>query len=279
MTRKAMATLLVVLAAAAPATADPVPARLRWTVGQLLTYRVDHTTQDVETADDATLERKSSLNVVKTWQVVEVDKEGVATMRLWLRTLKWELTKPGGDVLRYDSANPDKATPQLKEQFDGLFKAPLAILRIDPLGRVVQVKESRHGPASRYEIELPFIALLPAAALEAGRTWERDYAITLEPPQGAGEKYAAVQRYACKGVTDDQATISLTTTLKEPPAAAADQMPLLDKLLEGDVVFDLKTGRMAKATLRVDKELKGQMGDKSSYHVQSSYVEQYVGDK
>src|SRR5262249_23474156 len=137
----------------------------------------------------------------------------------------------------------------------------------------------RYGPASRFEVEVPFAAVLPAGGLTAGANWERGYNITLEPPQGTGEKYAAVQHYACKSVAENAAAVTVTTDLKAPPAAAADRVPLLDKLTEGEVLFDLANGRMHRAVLRVDKELKDYMGEGSNYRVQSSYVEQYVGDK
>jgi hypothetical protein len=278
MIRRALAAVAAALALA-PAVPAQAPARLRWQVGQVLTYRVEHTTQDNEVTSDAAVERKTHLSLIKSWQVVEVDPSGVATVRLWLRRLVWETTKPGGDVLRYDSTDPDKSTPELRESFGKYFKEPLAVLRIDALGRVVQVKESRYGPSSRFELEVPFTAVLPEDGLAAGKAWERPFQITLEPPQGTGEKYDAVQRYSCKGVADNQATVTLATTLKSPPAAAADLMPLLDKLPEGEVVFDLASGRMMKATLRVEKDIKGHMGAGSSYKVQSTYTENYVGDR
>src|SRR5262249_11209660 len=154
MIRRVMAALLAALAVV-PAAVAQTPGRLRWQVGQVLTYRVEHTTQDNEVTPEATFERKTHLSLVKSWQVVGVDRDGVATVRLWLRSLVWETTKPGGDVLRYDSTNPDKSTPEMRDSFGKYFKEPLAVLRIDPLGRVVQVKESHFGPASRFEVEVP----------------------------------------------------------------------------------------------------------------------------
>jgi hypothetical protein len=277
MIRKLIVTLVAVLAAR-PVFAAAVPARLTWKVGQILTYKVEHSTRDREVTTDGTVERKTSMSLIKSWQVIDVDAEGVATVRLWLRRLSWEMTRVGGDVLKYDSAEPDKSSPEMRETFGKYFKTPLAVLRIDPTGRVVQVKESRHGPASRFDIELPFVALLPAM-FEPEKSWDREYTITLEPPQGTGEKYPAVQHYIAKALSGSQATIAVTTALKSPPEAAADQMPLLDKLPEGEVVFDLAAGRLQKATLHVNKEIKNHMGEGSTYQVQSDYSEEYAGDR
>src|SRR5262249_53584332 len=149
----------------------------------------------------------------------------------------------------------------------------------DPLGRVVEVKELKFGSASGFESEPPFAAVLPGAALAPGQGWERAYQMTLEPPRGTGEKYAAVQRYACKGIDGALATLGVTTEVKNPPEAAADQVPLLQMLHEGEVVFDLRAGRLHRAALKVDKEVKGHQGEGSSYRFQSSYTVEYAGDR
>jgi hypothetical protein len=278
MNRKAWTAALAVLATASAVTAQ-TPARLRWQAGQVLTYKVEHSTLAVEVTPDSTIEARTRLAAVKRWQVLDVDRDGVATVQLTLQSLAWESTKPGGDVLRFDSANPDKTTPELRETLGRYLTGALAVLRVDALGRVVQVKESRYGPASRFEIELPFAAVLPAEAVKQGLAWDRNYQITLEPPQGTGEKYAAVQHYVCKGVQGNGATFTFTTEVKGLPEAQADQMPFLDKMPEGEVLFDLGNGRLHRAAFKVDRELKDHMGAKSSYRFQSSYVEQLIGDR
>src|SRR5262249_11478570 len=109
-----------------------------------------------------------------------------------------------------------------------------------------------------------------------GQTWEREYVITLEPPNGTGEKYAAVQKYACKKIDRTTATIGLTTTLKSLPMATADQVPLLEMQPEGDIAFDMITGCLHSAHLHIEKELKDHQGEGSSYRFQSTYTEEQV---
>jgi hypothetical protein len=278
MLRQGITTVLALLAAAPLAAAQPTAARLRWQTGQVLTYRVEQSTTITESVGDQKVESKTQLAVVKRWQVLAVDNAGTATLQLSVTALRQEMTVPGGDPLVFDSANLDKSTPQLREQMAKYVNTPLAVLRVDGLGRVVEVKESKFGQASRYEAEPPFVGQLPADALKAGLAWERAYQITVEPPKGVGEKYDAVQKYACKSAADGAAVVALTTALKAPPAAAADQVPLLQMLPEGEVVYDLKAGRLRSATLHIDKEVKGAQGENSSYRLQSTYSEQYAGD-
>ncbi len=156
---------------------------------------------------------------------------------------------------------------------------PLAVLRGDGYGRVLEVKESKFGPASRYEAEPPFVGVLPAALPQPGQGWERSYQLTLEPPQGTGEKFAAVQRYVCKAADAATLTMTLKTELKNPPAAPGDQVPLLQMQPEGEVVYDLRAGRLLRANLRIEKELANHQGEGSGYRFVSTYVEEYAGDK
>jgi hypothetical protein len=271
MFRGASLTVLGVLALATAAEAQPA-ARFRWQAGQVLSYRVEQSTTVTETLDAGTTETGSKMALVKRWQVLDVDAAGVATLQLTLAALRQEMQKPDGSTVVFDSATPDPANAELG-QYVG---PPLAVLRIDPQGRLVEVRASKFGPASRYESELPFKLTLPDAGPVAGQAWQRDYKIKLEPPLGVGESYDAVQTYTCKSADAAQVVVGLTTALKSPPAAAADCVPLLGMQVEGEVVFEPATGRFRSARLKADREVANHNGDGSKYHLVSTYTEELV---
>jgi hypothetical protein len=275
----AMSSLLVCVALASAQPANPT-APFQWKNGQVLVYKVDETTEATDVKDEDKAVTKTHLNLTKRWQVTAVDAQGVATLQLSLSSLLQEMTDAKGETLTFDSAHPDKTSPQLKDQMAKYVGQTLAVLRIDGYGRLVEVKESKFGPSSRFESEmLPFLAVVPPAPLKAGQAWERPFKVTLDPPQGAGEKYDAVQRYTCKTSANNFATIAVTTEMKTQPEAAADRVPLLQKLVQGEVVFDYQAGRLKSATLKVDGDLKGPQGEGSSFHFTRNYSEEYVGDK
>jgi hypothetical protein len=263
----------IFLTTAAPAQTAP---RFRWQPGQVLTYRVAQVTSASETSDGNSVATSTKLNETKRWQVLAVDAAGTATLQLSLAALRVETTTPKGDAILFDSANLDKSDPAMREQLGRFLGQPLAVLRVDAQGKVVEVKECKYGPASRFESEPPFVVVLPTAPPQTAPTWERSYQVTLEPPQGTGEKYDAVQKYVCKAATPTALTCSVTTLIPKPPAALADQIPLLQMQPEGEIVFDLQSGRLQTARLVIDKELKNYQGDGSCYHFQSSYIEEYV---
>ena len=269
--------LIVVACLSLPATASAQGDgwRFRWQKGQALAYQAEHVTTASETVAGTKTETTTTLRHVKLWQVLDVDASGVATLQMSLKSLRFELDSPRAK-LAFDSAEPGKSDPQLREQMGRYVGQPLAVLRIDPYGRVVEVKESRHGPATRFEAELPFTLVLPAAAPKPGQSWERNYQITLEPPQGTGEKHAATQRFVCQEVKGTTATLTFATTLKQPPEAAADQIPLFQMLPEGVVEFDTAAGCLQSATLKIEKDLTNHQGEGSSYRFRSRYVEKRV---
>jgi len=279
MIRKVVLAVFVGLLLASVVSAQTGAWRFRWQSGQVLIYLVEQITSASEVVGESKVDTRTKLNLTKRWQVLGVDSAGVATLQLSLTALRIETTTPGGDTLLFDSANLDKSNPQMREQLARFVNQPLALLRIDAKGKVVEVKESKYGPASKYENELPFIILLPDDAAQAGTKWGRAYQMTLDPPLGTSEKYPASQSYQCKAVEGKTATVALTSAVSKLPEALADQVPLLQLQPEGEVVFDLQAGLLRSATLRIDKELTGHQGEGSRYRFQSSYKEEYQGGK
>jgi hypothetical protein len=245
----------------------------------VLTCRVEQVTAITDVAGDKKTTFGNKLNLEKRWQVQAVDNAGVATLQLSLTAMRNEITRPDGEVLLYDSSNPNKSNAQLREQLAKYVNVPLAVIRVNAQGAVVEVKKSDYGPASRFESEPPFKIVLPESAPVAGTEWSRTYRVTLDPPQGTGEKYHATQKYTCKAIEANAATIAVTTAVAGLPEAVSDQIPLLQMQPEGEIVFDLKTGLLRSARMKIDKELKGHKGADSSYHFQSTYTEIYVENR
>ncbi|HTU88650.1 MAG TPA: hypothetical protein VMF69_01000 [Gemmataceae bacterium] len=272
---KTMAAWCGVLVMASLASAQAP--RFYWQTGQVLVYRTEHNTAASYVMGDNSSETKTRVLSLKRWQVMGVDGAGVATLQMSIQALIFEMVRPDGKTETFDSTHPENSREDVRKQFSYVGQ-PLLVLRVDGQGKVVEVKqaEAGHGSMAKFESEPPFKLLLPAAALRADLAWQRDYQITLEPPQGTGEKYDAVQRYQCKSLVDNVATVALTTEVKNVPTATEDQIPVWQMQPEGEIVFDARNGRLLKATLRIDKNAKREGSDT---HFQSVYTEQYVGDR
>ncbi len=276
MSRAVILALAAVLAFTAGAPAQSAGWRFRWQKDQVLTYRVEHTSSATEVIDGKTTGFSSKLKLTKRWQVKDVDAAGVATLEMSLTAMRYEVTPVDGKPLVFDSADPDGSDAAMKADLGKYVGTALAVLRMDDLGRVVEVKESRHGPASKFESDLPFKLVLPGTEVKEGGAWERKYQVTLEPPQGTGEKFDAKQTYTCQSVKDGAATVAFTTAILNPPASVADQRPLLQAQTGGTVVFDTAAGVMKSARVTIEKDLKGYQGEGSTYSLRSSYTEELV---
>ncbi|HVK10224.1 MAG TPA: hypothetical protein VM597_15765 [Gemmataceae bacterium] len=269
-----MSRALVLVALVAAAARADAP-RFRFATGETLSYHLVQTTQVVETAPDEKtnkpVETKSTTKVdlIRKWKVSDVDAKGVATVEMTIAEMRWE-RKSGDEEDVFDSSKPDDLN---KSEMAKHVGPVLAVLRVDPLGKVVEVKESKVGPAARFETELPFKFVLPATT---GPAWDRTFTLQLDPPLGTGEKYATTQKYQAGDVKNELLPVRVATEIKDLPATSAEQIPLLPHLAEGTVYFHAATGRYYAARLKVQKELKNHQGDGSSYKFTSTYVEDLV---
>jgi hypothetical protein len=253
--------LVAALLAGATASAQ---SPLRWPApGGTLSYKVAYSTQQTHTLNDTTSVARSVVKVTRQWKVVAVDAAGTATLAMSITSMIQERTTTSGGEWKFDSADPKSGTPEMRESLLKHLNTPLATVKVDAYGRVLDVKDSK-SDATSFENELPFIGVIPTSELKPGMTWQRDFKVTLAPPLGTGEKYDAVQRFVCKSVSEGKAVVLLTTELKEKPKAAADMIPLWQMLPKGELTWDLKLGRLHAATLTVDEKLEGAEGTGSA---------------
>ena len=127
--------------------------------------------------------------------------------------------------------------------------------------------------------DLPFKIVLPESGPKEGQTWDRTFTIKLDPPQGTGETYEAIQKYTAKTPVNGYTTINLATTVKDMPSQASDQVPLLPMLMEGDVYFHETAGRYVAARLKIKKELLNHQGEGTKYLFESTYAEDLKVEK
>ncbi len=259
-------------AAQAPAAAAP---RFHWQPGATLRYRVvqqtviHETTVDDKTEKATTTTTQSHLALVRQWTVKEVDKHGIATLEMSITELKSEFRQPDGSVTTTDSSKPADA-----KAMANYLNTPIVVLRIDPLGKIVEIKEAKGGNTARIHAELPFRVEFPDKLPQPGGTWERRFTLKLDPPLGTGESYEFLQRYTDKGTTTAGVfTAGLETTLQDPPKTPSEQLPLIPLLWTGEVYFNTRSGHYQAARLKVQTELMNHQGEGTKYRYESVYAE------
>jgi hypothetical protein len=264
-------------AAGAQPPAAPAAPRFKWEPGKVLTYRViqqtvvQETTLDEKTNKPVTDQTQTSLTLVRKWLVKDVDKLGVATLEMSITEMKSQVRQPNGVVIDVDSTKPEDA----KAMAEYLNK-PFVTVRIDAQGRLVEVKEAKGGSAARFQSELPFRLVLPDAAPGANQTWDRPFAVKLDPPHGTGESYDFVQKYTSKGEKDGLLVVGVDTALKAPPKVVSEQVPLVSMLWTGDVYFNTAAGKYHAARLKAKAELANHQGEGTKFVYESTYAEDAI---
>jgi hypothetical protein len=272
-----VALVLAAAAVAQPPAAPPAAPRFKWEAGKVLTYRVIQQTLIRETTVDEkgekpmTGESRTHLTLVRKWTVKDVDKAGVATLEMSISEMKNNIKQPDGSELTTDSSKPEDA-----KMMAAFLNQPIVTVRMDARGQLVEVKEAKGGAASRLHAELPFRVMLPEAAVAANASWERPFAVKLDPPHGTGENRDFVQKYTSKGEKDGLFIVGVETSLKAVPKSAAEQVPLAPMLWTGDVYFNVAAGKYHAARLRARADLANHQGEGTKFVYESSYAEDCI---
>ncbi len=276
MTRALFATAFA-LSASFVSAEDAPKLRFVWQKDATSTYQVvqtttvQETTLDEQTKKPVDIATVTKLTIGKKWVVKSVDTDGGATLEMITTALKQEITQTVGaakpEVRLLDSTNPAdaKAMPFLNKA--------IFTLKVDPLGKIADVKSENPGAADRLQADLPFKLHLPDAAPMANSAWERAFELKLPPPLGTGEKFDAVQKYTFRGMNKDFAIIGVTSALKTPPEDAALMPAIAPMLWEGDVFFNAKTGQYHGAKLAIKKEIANHQGEGTKFRYTSEYTE------
>ena len=270
--------LALALTFAGTAAAEDAPKlRFVWAKDSAKIYGVVQTTTVHETVLDEQSKKPLDIKTVtkliisKKWLVKSVDPDGTGTLEMSTTALKQEITQTVGDakpvVRLLDSTNPD----DLKGMT--FLNKPILTLKVDPQGRISDVKSDNASAADRLQTDLPFKLHLPDAAPPANSTWDRAFKLKLPPPLGTGETYDATQKYTFVGMNEEFAVIGTVTALKVPPTDAAVLPAILPMLWEGDVFFDAKTGGYHGAKLSVKKEVANHQGEGTKFRYTSEYTE------
>jgi hypothetical protein len=266
---------LALLLASASADAQAL-GRFQFKKGQVLQYKVEQTTSATDMLGETNSVLTSRVEQIKCWQVADVESDGTATLQLSLLKLKMQQRLPSGETWEFDSTAPDQSHKQLREQLSPFVGKALALLRVDAMGKVLEVKSTLQGSARRYESELPFVVTLPGVDFQTAQSWTRPYRIVLDPPLGTGERFAAEQVFQLRGTNNGFVSITFSTTIKEQPKEPMERLPLLQMQPQGEALFDPKLGLVVSSRFTSGGVVEGHQGEGSRYEFSSEYKEQLV---
>jgi hypothetical protein len=244
------------------------------------------TTQDMKVMG-MDVNQKQDQTFYFSWTLKDEDKDKNMVVVQRIEGVKLTI-QIAGNPITFDSTNPTTANNALAEFFKALvgseFKLTLdkdyKVIKVegrdDFLKKLTQANQQMEPLLKKIlseealkQMADPTFGLLPPKAVAKGETWNRESKLSLGPIGG----YKSNLKYTYEGQDDknkDLAKIKIDTTLTyEPPTDAGDGLPfkikeakLTSKNAKGEVLFDVKKGRLEKSTqsLELEGELNIEIG-------------------
>lgn len=236
--------------------------RYRLSTGDVLRYEATHRASIRSTIDQTTQAAQTKTDSVKLWKITDVLPNGDIELMNVVERVRMVNQLPNKDPAEYDSER-DTTPPPGFEDAARAVGVPLNVLRITPRGKVI----SRNAKVRHQSVEedSPIVLRLPAGPVAIDETWDEPFEVKVTLERGGTKSIQTRRRHKLTGVANAIATIEVTYQVLSPIDAIAE-CQLVQRLMEGEVKFDLKAGRIVSQQMEVDKRILGFAGPTSSMH-------------
>lgn len=268
-------TVLVATITTSLAAADTTSVLLRYEfrLGEAIESRVEHRALTETTMNGVTQSVETMTDSTRTWRVTAVDEAGAATLEQFVDDVTMTSRSSDRGELRWAS-DGDAEPPPGYEGVRLSLGVPLVRMRVARDGRILERRELRPCPtaASGDLVVVP----LPDGPVEVGQEWTIPQEIVVEVPGGPRKAVRTRLRYRLEAVRDGMATILIDTTVLTPVDDPRLEARLLERIWEGEIRFDIETGRIASRRTAIDRRVVGFGGPESSVRYKASLAERIV---
>jgi hypothetical protein len=247
-----------------PAPPDPTTYDLRYkfATGDVLRYEVTHRASVRSTIDQTTQAAQTKTDSVKLWKVTDVLPNGDFEVMNVVESVHMVNQLPDKEPLEYDSRR-DKTPPPGFEDAARAVGVPLSVIRITPTGKVV--RRELKVRQQHLEADAAVVVRLPAKAVTVGESWDEPFDLKVSLENGGTKSIQTRRHHKLAAVTDGIATIEVKYQVLSPIDAHIEAQ-LVQRLMEGEVKFDIEAGRVVSQQMDIDKRILGFAGPTSSMH-------------
>lgn len=256
--------LAATVAQAADVTADAAKHDLRYkfTTGTVLRYKVDHRAAIRSTIDETTQEAQTKTESVKAWKVTDVLPSGELEFMSVVEQVYMNNRLPDRAPVEYDSSK-DATPPPGYEDTARAIGIPLSVVRMTPRGKITSHNVKHRQPAADKDAQI--VIRLPDEPVAVGATWDEPFDVTVTVDSGGTKSIQTRRHYELLAVENGIAKIEVTYQILSPIDAKVESQ-LVQKLMKGNVRFDIEAGRIDSQLFEVDKRVLGFAGPTSSMH-------------
>jgi hypothetical protein len=247
------------------ATKTPQPThdlRYKAAIGDIFRYEVKHQASIRTTIDDTTQSVQTKTDSVKSWKISDVLPSGEIEFVTMVDRVHMVNQLPEREPTEFDSQR-DKTPPPGYEEAARAVGVPLSLIRISPSGKVLR-REMKLRRQTRDE-DGPVTVLLPESPVAIGDTWDEPFDLTVQLKTGGTKVVHTRRHFKLVKVEAGIATISVDFQVLSPIDAHIETQ-IVQRLLDGEVRFDIEAGRVVSQKMAFDKRIVGFAGGASSMH-------------
>jgi hypothetical protein len=228
--------------------------------GDVLRYEVSHKASIRSTIDETTQSAQTRTDSVKALKVLDVLPEGDIEFNTVVENVHMVNQLPDHDATEYDSTR-DKVVPPGFEDAAKAVGVPLSVMQITPQGKVLRrdVKIRNQGA----ENDAPIVLRLPEKRVVIGDTWDEPFDVQVKLKDNGTKMIQTRRHHKLSDVQNGVATIDVTYQVLSPIDAQIETQ-IVQKLMEGQVRFDLAKGHVISQEMQVDKRVIGFAGPTST---------------
>jgi hypothetical protein len=236
--------------------------RYKYAIGDVLRYDVTHRASIRSTIDQTTQAAQTKTDSVKLWKITDVLPNGDIELMNVVERVRMVNQLPDRDPTEYDSTR-DTTPPPGFEDAARAVGVPLSVLRITPRGHIV----SRDVKVRQQSVEqdAPVVLRLPNKPVTIGETWDDPFDVKVTQENGGTKLIQTRRRHKITAVSNGVAAIQVTYQVLSPIDAIAE-CQLVQRLMDGEVKFDIEAGRIVSQQMDIDKRILGFAGPTSSMH-------------
>ncbi|HEX2473836.1 MAG TPA: hypothetical protein VHK01_03760 [Lacipirellulaceae bacterium] len=236
--------------------------RYKLVTGDVLRYDVKHRASIRSTIDQTTQEAQTKTDSVKLWKITDVLPNGDIEVMNVVESVHMLNQLPDREPTQYDSRQ-DKTPPPGFEDAARAVGVPLSVVRMTPAGKVLRrdVKVRQQSVEEGGQIVLR----LPDKPVTIGETWDEPFDVKASLENGSTKAVQTRRRHKLTDVKSGIATIEVTYQVLSPIDPLIETQ-LVQRLMEGEVKFDIEAGRVVSQKMEIDKRILGFAGPTSSMH-------------
>jgi hypothetical protein len=243
--------------------------------GDVLRYDVTHQASISGTSDKTTQTAEAKTDSIKVWKVTDILPSGDIEFMNVCERVHMVNQLPDHKATEYDSTR-DKTPPPGFEDTAKAVGVPLSTMKITTRGKVLnrEVKVHNQGASD----DSPIVLRLPDNPVEIGDTWDEPFDVKVSLPKGLSKSIKTRWHHKLTDVKDGVATIEVTYQVLSPTDAGVE-LELVQRMMTGQVQFDIAKGRIQSQKMSVDKRIIGFAGATSSMQYIMKMEEKLLKDE